>query len=219
MKSIDRDYLLELDSQRKKIEEEIMEITDQLNADGMPGVDGKLVDDDGFPISGVDLLLVRTLRNRLVHIQNDHKNLMIHVEESMKVYFQTQNENKTVKLEPKIVEFTNEKLIDLTEEKAKITNNLPTIPFSWVKLIADGSPAWEAGLEVDDGIIQFDYLTKGIEKDPLKKISEIVMKNLNQTIKIKVCRQKEEKIQYLDLELVPHKWQGQGVLGCKLSLE
>jgi hypothetical protein len=61
-----REYLLELDKQRTVIEEEIMSLTNFLNSEGMPGVNGSLIDKEGFPIQGVDIMAVRTARNKLI---------------------------------------------------------------------------------------------------------------------------------------------------------
>ena len=47
--------LLKLDKQRLEIEKEINELTDFLTQPGMPGIEGNLIDKDGFPIAGVDL--------------------------------------------------------------------------------------------------------------------------------------------------------------------
>jgi hypothetical protein len=66
--SVDREQLLEMDKKRLKIEQEIISINEYLNSDGMPGVDGPLIDRDGFPIQGVDIMAVRTARNKLISI-------------------------------------------------------------------------------------------------------------------------------------------------------
>ena len=63
---ISRDYLLGLDKQRLKIEDEIMQLTNFLNSEGMPGVDGRLIDREGFPIANIDIMAVRTARNKLI---------------------------------------------------------------------------------------------------------------------------------------------------------
>lgn len=58
--------LLKLDDQRKIMEQEIFDLTDYLNSDGMPGVDGSLIDKEGFPIPNVDHMAIRTARNKLI---------------------------------------------------------------------------------------------------------------------------------------------------------
>ena len=88
--------LLKLDKQRLEIEKEINELTDFLTQPGMPGIEGNLIDKDGFPIAGVDLYAVRQARQKLIMKQNDLKNLMNIIETKMSKYFEDINkENKT----------------------------------------------------------------------------------------------------------------------------
>jgi len=61
-----REYLLELDKQRTLIEQEIFELTDFLTGEGMPGINGSLIDREGFPIPNVDHMAIRTARNKLI---------------------------------------------------------------------------------------------------------------------------------------------------------
>ena len=49
----------------------------------MPGIKGKLVDDEGFPFANIDLFEIRKMRNRLAHLQTDHVNLMKTIESKL----------------------------------------------------------------------------------------------------------------------------------------
>ncbi len=64
--SVHREQLLELDKKRLKLEQEIISVNEYLNSEGMPGVEGSLIDREGFPIQGVDIMAVRTARNKLI---------------------------------------------------------------------------------------------------------------------------------------------------------
>ena len=76
-KKIDkREELLQLDKEKKKLEEKIASLTDFLTQPGMPGINGSLIDKDGFPKEGLDLVTIRTVRHDLICAQNDLKNLM-----------------------------------------------------------------------------------------------------------------------------------------------
>lgn len=35
-----------------------------------------LVDKEGFPLAGVDIMSVRTMRSKLIHLKNDHTSIM-----------------------------------------------------------------------------------------------------------------------------------------------
>ena len=47
------------------MEKAILDITEHLNAPGLPGVTGKLVDEEGFPRADIDIIEIRRMRNRL----------------------------------------------------------------------------------------------------------------------------------------------------------
>ena len=75
-----REELLQLDKEKKKLEEKIAMLTEYLTQPGMPGVDGSLIDRDGFPKPGLDLVSIRTARHDLICTQNDLNNLMETIE-------------------------------------------------------------------------------------------------------------------------------------------
>ena len=80
MKIDKREELLQLDKEKMKLEEKIATLTDYLNGPGMPGVEGSLIDKDGFPKPGLDHVTIRTVRHDLICTQNDLKNLMEKIE-------------------------------------------------------------------------------------------------------------------------------------------
>ena len=51
-----RKELLAIDEEKTKMEEEIMAITESLTSEGMPGLKGNLVDEDGFPRADIDVV-------------------------------------------------------------------------------------------------------------------------------------------------------------------
>jgi 26S proteasome non-ATPase regulatory subunit 9 len=214
---VSREYLLELDKKRLQIEKEIFDLTDYLTGDGMPGVSGSLIDREGFPLPGIDLTAVRTARNKLIMLQNDLTNIMKIIEEKMSNYF-------AQKPETQVIEKKNEDQeegikVHVYEEEPVSKTNVLKVPFCWIGMVTEGSPADEAGLLPGDGIIQFDKLTFGMSNNPLKSISEIVNKKIDEPIPVVVKREIEDNVEYIDIKLIPHSWTGQGLLGCKLNLE
>lgn len=216
---VSREYLLDLDKKRTALEHEILEITNLLNENG--GVEGRLVDDEGFPIEGLDIQMIRTQRNKLIYLQNDLKNLMTVIENNMQIFFKNET---TKKAEIKVdkPEDKNEPISLMIHEEVKKEKVISKLPFAWIGLVAPGSPAEEAGLQVGDGIVLFGNLYYGASNNPLQKISEIVSKNIDQEIAVEIIRKnvenEEENIRFIKLNLIPHTWSGQGVLGCKLNL-
>ncbi|CAI2738358.1 unnamed protein product [Dicrocoelium dendriticum] len=75
--------LNELSSRKRRIEEEICQMNQILQSNGNVGMDSPLVDREGFPRSDIDVASVRTARNRIIHLNNDHKSVMLAMEEAL----------------------------------------------------------------------------------------------------------------------------------------
>ena len=223
-----RQELLQLDKEKKKLEEKIADLTDYLTQPGMPGVDGSLIDKDGFPKEGLDLVPIRTARHDLICTQNDLNNLMEKIEKKMMAYFEELNNNK-MEEESKEEEDKNHNSNIKEETTAgacsedKNTNNIKENikePFAKIVSVENDSPADEAGLKPEDAIINFNgILYKGVSHNPLMTLSEIVKSKIGEEIPISVIRKNKENILTIEnLKIVPHTWSGRGFLGCKLII-
>ena len=223
-----REEILELDKEKKKLEEKIASLTEYLTGPGMPGVDGSLIDREGFPIQGVDLITIRKVRHDLICTQNDLKNLMEKIEKKMALYFEEINNNKIIE-ESK--EESNKNIFNNKEEKPadavgedqnKKNENEQNMkePFAKIVSVEIGSPAEEAGLKADDHIINFDgVLYKGVSYNPLITLSEIVKNKIGEQIPISIVRKNKDNILEIEkLNIIPHTWNGRGVLGCKFQI-
>ena len=227
-KKIDkREELLKLDKERKKLEEKIFNLTDYLNQPGMPGVDGSLIDKEGFPKAGLDLVAIRTARHDLICTQNDLKNLMEKIEKKMMTYFEEINNNRK---EDESNEEEKNSISNIKQEATtgacaedqnnnKMGENIKE-PFAKVISVENGSPADEAGLKADDSIINFNgILFKGASNNPLVTLSDIVKSKIGEQIPISLVRKNKENIlELVRLNIIPHTWNGRGVLGCKLQI-
>ena len=221
-----RDELLKLDSERKEIEKEIFKLTEYLTGEGMPGVDGSLVDKEGFPLPNLDLYSIREARHTLIMKQNDLKHLMETIESKMAIYFTEINQNKpqeSVFSDKKKEEIDDKEPIAILapQSKPKFTPSSETYePFATVTEVTSGSPAEESGLIQGDSIISFDtILTKGKSPNPLQTLAKLASDKINQKIPVKIIRKNSEGIlEAIDLSLIPHHWSGRGILGCKLNL-
>lgn len=60
-----REDLMKLMRDKDDLEQAILSITEYLQAPGMPGLKGNLVDEEGFPRADIDLIDIRKHRNRL----------------------------------------------------------------------------------------------------------------------------------------------------------
>ena len=221
-----REELLQLDKEKRKLEEKITELTEYLTQPGMPGVDGSLIDREGFPLAGLDLVSIRTARHELICKQNDLKNLMETIEKKMMVYFEELNNNKIEEESTENKSNTNikeEATAGACGEDTKINNNMEGSikePFAKIISVETGSPADEAGLKAEDSIIVFNgILYKGVSNNPLVTLSEIVKSKIGQKIPVTVVRKNKDNILEVDnLNITPHTWNGRGVLGCKFQI-
>ena len=85
-------------------------------------------------------------------------------------------------------------------------------PFYLVDQIFEMSPAQECGLKFGDLIIQFGSMVYD-NKSP-KLLMNIVQSSINKPIPVIIKRNPEGII---PLQLIPKKWNGNGVLGCHLK--
>ena len=222
-----REELLKLDKERKKLEEKIASLTEFLNGPGMPGVDGSLIDRDGFPKPGLDPVTIRTVRLDLICTQNDLKNLMEKIEKKMASYFEEINNKKSEEIEeePKKNIFNNkeEKTTDAVDEDKNKENDMEQNmkeAFAKIVSVEIGSPAEEAGLKPEDHIINFNgVLYKGVSHNPLITLSEIVKNKIGEEIPVSIVRKNKDNILHMEkLNIIPHTWNGRGVLGCKFQI-
>ena len=226
-KSNKREELLELDKEKKKLEEKIASLTEYLTGPGMPGVDGSLIDRDGFPKPGLDHVTIRTVRHDLICTQNDLKNLMEKIEKKMASYFEELNNNKMEEEEEEVKKNNKigkeETTADACDEDMNKKNNIEVNmkeAFAKIVSVENGSPAEEAGLKPDDHIINFNgILYKGVSHNPLITLSEIVKSKIGEEIPMSIVRKNKDNILEMNkIKIIPHTWNGKGVLGCKFQI-
>ncbi|KAI9144809.1 hypothetical protein BKA69DRAFT_1172754 [Paraphysoderma sedebokerense] len=183
----------QLMQEKDKIENEINEYNAVLTSHGVT-FDTALVDAEGFPIPNVDLYAVRSAKNQIIRLKNDHKALMNQIEKTLHTLH-------SLPPEP-------------TSSATASPESLP--PFAIVNAVAPDSPAKEAGLVKDDLIIRFGSLDKQNNND-LKALPELVSKNEGKSLQILIKRTSTTgETQFVNLELRPHKWNGRGLLGCHI---
>lgn len=213
-----KDRLLAIDKERLRLENKIFDLTDYLNQDGFPGVEKSLIDEEGFPLQGLDLHTIREARHNLIKLQNDHKFLMTCLEKEMYQYFD--NENKQNKIDYNNKNNVDEKdphLIQVFEENSEISSYKSSLktPFCIVDNVLKCSPAELAGFNNSDLIYNFGGIDINFQ-NPLEKIALLVKNSEDKEIIVEVYREKMNE--HLKLKLVPKKWEGNGLLGFKINL-
>jgi 26S proteasome non-ATPase regulatory subunit 9 len=203
-----------------ELEKEISDWNQVLVSEGNVGMDGKLVDKEGYPRADIDLYKVREARQQIIRLRNDYKALMEKIEEEIvRVHAHTRELEEAEKSK-----FVEKPVLSHGEDPASRHR-----PFAKITQVDPDSPSFEAGLKVDDEIAQFGPLTHSNTSKNLAEIATHVKSNINKIILLNVLRQDtssepmnvEEKEQvikkYVKIKLVPKTWSGHGVLGCKIA--
>uniref|UniRef100_G3NZE4 26S proteasome non-ATPase regulatory subunit 9 n=1 Tax=Gasterosteus aculeatus aculeatus TaxID=481459 RepID=G3NZE4_GASAC len=183
---ITMDDVKNLVKKKDEIEEQIKAYYDVLADQGV-GVEGPLVDAEGFPRADVNVYHVRTARHSIACLQNDHKAIMEEIEEALhKLHAGAQDEamEQQVTLPP---------------------------PFARVDAVTQGSPACGAGLRVGDEVIEFGSVnTENFQN--LQNIASVVQHSEGKPLRVTVIREGKKA----QMSLTPQRWSGRGLLGCNI---
>ncbi|KPP73375.1 26S proteasome non-ATPase regulatory subunit 9-like, partial [Scleropages formosus] len=178
---------------KDEIEEQIKAYYDVLEDQGVD-MQGPLVDMEGYPRADVDLYQVRTARHNINCLQNDHKAIMLEIEEALHKLHARERAKREQ---------------DEAEAQAggpSEINSLPP-PFARVDTITQGSPASQCGLRVGDEIIEFGSVnTENFQN--LHNIASVVQHSEGKPLSVTVVRS-GQKVQ---LCLTPQQWSGRGLL-------
>lgn len=175
--------------------------------------------------------IVRTTRVRIIHLRNDHKEVMQLIEKGVHAHFANLQNSQGAS---PTTNGTN-----VPSAVQLLTNNTASgTPFAKVNSVVSGSPADQAGLKVGDAIRSFGNIN-WLNHERLSKVAQVVQENegvrpvlcpsvksptcltlLQRAVSVKVSRKHEantETTTELDLQLTPRQnWGGRGLLGCHL---
>jgi 26S proteasome non-ATPase regulatory subunit 9 len=185
---------------KEEIESDIKRYGDVLKAEGDVGMNGPLVDAEGYPRADIDLYNVRLARQHINCLQNDYKMLMNDIENHL---YSLHSEIRAKQEQPK--------------------NLIAHKPFLRVTQIDSNSPSQEAGLQLNDEIMQFGPFVESNTDKTLGQIAELVSKSENKIILLNVLRkiraatdENDVRLESVKIKLIPKKWSGHGLLGCKI---
>ncbi|XP_047446756.1 26S proteasome non-ATPase regulatory subunit 9 [Mugil cephalus] len=182
---------------KDNIEEQIKAYYDVLEDQGV-GVEGPLVDDEGYPRADVNVYQIRTARHNISCLQNDHKAIMVEIEEALH------------KLHAREKAKRSQDEAEAQGEAMEQQVSLPP-PFARVDAVTDGSPACAAGLRVGDEVIEFGSVNSQNFQN-LQNIASVVQHSEGKPLRVVVIRV-DQKVQ---MSLTPQRWSGRGLLGCNI---
>lgn len=217
--------------QRDNLEAEAEGIASELTSPGPngerpAGIKDALVDAEGFPRSDVDIFRVREQRNRLACINTDHKALMKEIEAEMfrlheSLLAKSDAEDKPEDSGSTFKSSESSSSGDNMKSGTPMAATASTMaayeslsPIGKISELADNSPAKQANLKDNDHIIAFGpitIVTHGNVTNAMSAIASIVKENEPITLVI------DRNGKLMQLNIVPKKWEGRGILGCRLS--
>ncbi|XP_068127718.1 26S proteasome non-ATPase regulatory subunit 9 [Hyperolius riggenbachi] len=162
------------------------------------GMDGPLVDIEGYPRADVDLYQIRTARHNIVCLQNDHQAIMKDIEEALHGLHARDKEKRA-----------KEEAEALREARHR-SHPLP-LPFARVDTVTPGSPASMSGLQVGDEITAFGSVNTNNFQN-LQNIASVVQHSEGKPLSLTVIRDGKS----VHLGLTPQRWSGKGLLGCNI---
>jgi 26S proteasome non-ATPase regulatory subunit 9 len=194
-----REEVLRLMKKKENVEEEIKQLHQVLESQQDVGMNGALVDREGYPRNDIDVYQVRHARNRIICLQNDHKSLMKEIEAGLHaVHSQTRGDE----IKPDLTRHTTQDVQDRSDSLK---------PFVRVDTVSPNSPAYHAGLLLGDLIVSFGSVTSDNYRD-LQNIGAVVQHSVGKSISVRVRRER----QTIRLSLTPSTWSGRGLLGCNI---
>ncbi|KAF5398554.1 26S proteasome non ATPase regulatory subunit [Paragonimus heterotremus] len=125
----------------------------QPSQNGNVGLDSSLVDRDGYPRSDIDVVAVRTARNSIIRLNNDHKTVMHDLELALCQLHQLNRENGSSTLQ------SNEPLQTVVKPSTPESVECKPVPFLLIDEVRPGSIASDAGLELGDQVAKFGSVT------------------------------------------------------------
>jgi 26S proteasome non-ATPase regulatory subunit 9 len=192
------------------------------------GIKGSLVDKEGFPRADIDIYAVRNKRQRLNHLQTDHKQIMKQIEEALAQV------NSGYSTAPVAAPSTSSSGAEASAMSSTQTAQSPPVApeaatainyesteqmiasaFALVNEVAAGGPAEQAGLLKNDLVLKIGEIDFSNHRN-LAAVGQLIQSSSGQVVPVLVLRGSEADYQQVPISLTPQPWSGRGTLGCHL---
>ncbi|XP_071725345.1 uncharacterized protein [Rutidosis leptorrhynchoides] len=210
---------MNLMEKRSAIEVEMNSIIQILSVGGGPGIEGGLVDSEGFPRLDIDIPDVRAQRRRLSELKNDHKEITEKIDANIQILHAARVPSKSSSVKDSgktadgVVSTTSDVVVPASPSSSMDVDVVFKLPFAMVDEITDGSPAAEDGLQLGDRIVKFGNVEAG-DNNLTQKLSSEAQTNQGKAVPVVVMRQGA----IINLTVTPRTWQGRGLFGCHFQM-
>ncbi|KAL2009706.1 hypothetical protein VTN00DRAFT_5513 [Thermoascus crustaceus] len=208
--------LTDLREEKERIEAELSALSSVLSSHGVD-MNTPLTTFDGFPRDDIDVAQIRTTRARIIHLRNDHKDVMKWIEQRLHEHFANLQQARGTSAAADTTTISATPQPGVTGVTATSEARTVETPFAKVNSVVAGSPADQAGLKAGDTIRSFGGVN-WMNHESLTKVAEVVQQNEGRPVVVKVVRKNDSgRTAELTLALVPRRnWGGRGMLGCHL---
>lgn len=185
-----REQAISLDTMSKTIDSDISRHVSTLTSNGV-NMETPLVDRQGFPLQNVDLVAIRTARQRIRILRNDSKALRERI--TLLLHLAMNGNPATPK----------QNGINTAAQRS-------LQPFARINSVADNSPAQTSGLQAGDQLLKFDRITKADCGENLRALATPGVVTEGIPIQVTLKRSTET----ISVTLIPRTgWGGRGMLG------
>lgn len=193
----------DLIARKDKIEEELKELEDVINTSGVT-MDESMIDAQGFPRADIDVHSIRTSRNLIIRLRNDHRDVMKDIENVLFKIHEMKKQQQTTE--------TTTTTTTTATQTSPTTTNTSLVAFAVVNAVAPDSPAYTAGLRRNDHILKFGHVHSE-NHNRLQALNALVGASENQQVPVTVLRDGSKE----ELIVTPRNgWGGRGTLGCHI---
>jgi 26S proteasome regulatory subunit N4 len=220
-----KERLTEANARRSAIETSIANALALLQTTPV-GLTGPLVDEEGFPRNDVDLYSVREARHAVAVGRNDLREVEDLLYNLLGDLHEATSDGAKQQMEVDSVAHAQRKrdveALQRRQQKESMMRHM--MPFLVVDVVTDGSPASIAGLRAGDEILAIGAVDAGaFLAVGLSGLASDVAANEGLVLPVWVLRSTPTSdngnvVQKTvsELPLVPQRWRGDGLIGCKL---
>lgn len=228
--------------QRERLEQQMEALASFLTSEGMPGIRGSLVDEEGFPRADIDVHAICEARHKLACLRTDYREVQRRLEELLlRVHAETV-ESQTAYQEPDAArQLQANEVSTQQEDMPPPLLEVEGPAFALVDVVHPGSPSSTAGLACGDKVVRLgslhlpstpmstvanrDHRDDDSRNGSSERRNSMNVSGLFQLLPGEVERHKDQRMplvvqrgsRVLSLWLTPRQWAGRGLLGCHLK--